>query len=306
MARENRLWGSERLRGELLKLGVRVSKRTIQRHLRASRPPGDGQSWRTFLRNHTVWACDFLQVYDLWFMPIFAFFIVDVNTKRIVHMGVTRSPSPTWVAQQFRNVTPFGDGPQFIICDRDSKFGGDFDRAARGAGIRVIKCPVRSPLVNATCERFLGSVRRECLDHILILGTRHLHAVLGEYVAYFNAMRPHQGLELRIPVDAAPSEDTTTGTVSAIPILGGLHHDYRRTARRSATRWEADAAVRMGEVARTGGWIETTEMPVPYAIQFPEAKQANPAKLAQRIVDGGEDESLSTDAAVVELPDPPT
>jgi len=230
MARENRLWGAERIRGELLKLGIRVSKRTIQRHLRAPRPPGDGQSWRTFLQNHTVWACDFLQIYDLWFLPIFAFFIVDVNTKRVVHVGVTRSPSRTWVAQQLRNAAPFGECPQFIIRDRDSKFGADFDRAARGAGTRVIKCPVRSPLVNATCERFLGSVRRECLDHVIVLGTRHLQAVLGEYVAYFNGVRPHHGLKQRIPVGSAASEDATTGKVSAIPILGGLHHDYGRAA----------------------------------------------------------------------------
>lgn len=230
MARENRLWGAERIRGELLKLGIRVSKRTIQRLLRAPRPPGDRQWWRTFLQNHTVWACDFLQLYDVWFRPIFAFFIVDVNTKRVVHVGVTRSPSRTWVAQQIRNATPFGEGPEFIIRDRDTKFGADFDRAAISAGSRVIKCPVRSPLVNATCERFLGSVRRECLDHIIVLGTRHLEATLREYVAYFNASRPHQGLKQRIPVGSATVEDRATGAVTALPVLGGLHHDYRRAA----------------------------------------------------------------------------
>jgi len=229
-ARENRLWGAERIRGELLKLGIRVSKRTIQRLLRAPRPPGDGQSWHTFLQNHTVWACDFLQLYDVWFRPTFAFFIVDVNTKRVVHVGVTRSPSRTWVAQQLRKATPFGEGPEFIIRDRDTKFGADFDRAAVGAGSRVIKCPVRSPLVNATCERFLGSVRRECLDHIIVLGTRHLEDTLGDYVAYFNAMRPHQGLKQRIPVGPATLEDGATGAVSAFSIRGGLHHDYRRAA----------------------------------------------------------------------------
>lgn len=230
MARENRLWGAERIRGELLKLGIRVSKRTIQRHLRAPRPPGDGQSWRTFLHNHTVWACDFLQLHDVWFRTLFAFFIVDVNTKRVVHVGVTHSPTRTWVAQQLRNATPFCEGPELIIRDRDTKFGADFDRVARGVATRVIKCPVQSPLVNATCERFLGSVRRECLDHIIILGTRHLEASLGEYVAYFNASRPHQGLKQRIPVGSATLEDGATGAVSALPVLGGLHHDYRRAA----------------------------------------------------------------------------
>lgn len=230
MARENRLWGAERIRGELLMLGITVSKRTIQRLLRAPRPPGGGQSWRTFLQNHTVWACDFLQLHDVWFRPLFAFFIVDVNTKRVVHVGVTRSPTRTWVAQQLRNATPFCEGPEFIIRDRDGKFGTDFDRVARGAGTRVIKCPVRAPLVNATCERFLGSLRRECLDHIIILGTGHLHSTLQEYVDYFNGLRPHQGLKQRIPGGSAISESVRPGTVTAIPVLGGLHHDYRRAA----------------------------------------------------------------------------
>jgi putative transposase len=127
MATENRLWGAERIRGELLKLGIRVSKRTIQRHIRAShRPlPPRGQSWHSFLHYHTVWACDFLQAYDVWFRPIFSFFIVDINTKQVVHVGVTRHPTAQWTAQQLREATPFGAGPQLIIRDNDGKFGAD-------------------------------------------------------------------------------------------------------------------------------------------------------------------------------------
>src|SRR5690606_5852980 len=102
MARDNRTWGAERIRGELLKLGLRVAKRTIQRHIVAVRPPGDGRSWKTFLANHTVWACDFLQVYDVWSRPLFAFFVVDVNSKEVVHVAVTREPSERWTAQQLR------------------------------------------------------------------------------------------------------------------------------------------------------------------------------------------------------------
>jgi putative transposase len=139
IAIDNRTWGAERIRGELLKLGIRVAKRTIQRHIRAVRPPGDGQRWRTFLRNHTVWACDFLQVYDVWFRPVFAFFVIDVNTKRVVHVAVTREPGERWTAQQLRNATPFAAGPRFVIRDRDAKFGADFDRVAKGAGIRLMK-----------------------------------------------------------------------------------------------------------------------------------------------------------------------
>lgn len=159
-------WGAERIRGELLKLGLRVAKRTIQSHIRAVRPPGDGQRWRTFLKSHTVWACDFIQTYDIWFRPLFAFFVVDVNTKQVIHVAVTREPNERWTAHQLRQLTPFGTAPHFIIRDRDAKFGSEFDRVAKSSGIRVLKTAFRSPLMNATCERFLGSVRRECLDHL--------------------------------------------------------------------------------------------------------------------------------------------
>jgi transposase InsO family protein len=233
MAINNRLWGAERIRGELLKLGMRVAKRTVQRYMRGTAPtaPRGGQGWRTFLRNHTVWACDFLQVYDIWFRPVFAFFIVDVNAKRVVHVAVTRAPTQAWTAQQLRNATPFGEGPQFILRDRDDKFGAAFDRIAKGAGARVLRTAVRAPLMNAVCERFLGSVRRECLDHIVILSEEHLRAVLAEYsLSYFNMARPHQGIGQRTPVAPEPERAPSVGSVTAIPVLGGLHHEYRTAA----------------------------------------------------------------------------
>jgi putative transposase len=233
MATENRLWGAERIRGELLKLGVRVAKRTVQRCMRSARPagPGGGQTWRTFLRNHTVWACDFLQTYDIWFRPIFAFFVVDVNAKRVVHVGVTRAPTRAWAAQQLRNATPFGQGPQLIIRDRDDKFGAAFDRVAKGAATRVLRTAVRAPLMNAVCERFLGSVRRECLDHIVILSEAHLRHILGEYArSYFNAARPHQGIGQRTPIASEHVRSPFAGSVTATPALGGLHPDCRTAA----------------------------------------------------------------------------
>jgi len=232
MARDNVCWGAERIRGELLKLGMRVAKRTIQRYMRAARPPAPhrGQPWSTFLRNHTVWACDFLQVYDIWFRPLFSFFIIDVNSKRVVHVAVTRVPTQQWTAQQLRNATPFGEGPRFLIRDRDGKYGAVFDRVARGAGLRVVKTAVEAPLMNSVCERFLGSVRRECLDHVIILGERHLVHVLREYAGYFNDARPHQGLRQQTPVATARVPFARTGTVTAIPVIGGLHHDYRAAA----------------------------------------------------------------------------
>ena len=155
-----------------LSLGIHVSKRTIQkdmRQVRATRPRG--QTWKTFLYNHAkdIWACDCLQVTDLFFRSLFAFFIIDLRSRRVIHVGVTRSPTDAWTAQQLREATPFGQGPKFLIRDRDSKFGPNFERVAVNSGIKILKTPYRTPRANAICERFLGSVRRECLDHLLIL-----------------------------------------------------------------------------------------------------------------------------------------
>ena len=144
-------------------------------------------------------------------------------------LAVTRSPSEQWVAQQLRNATPDDAGPRFLIRDRDGKFGKAFDRMAKASGIRVLRTGVRAPDMNANCERFLGTLRRECLDHTLILGERHLLRLLREYADYFNRHRPHQALGQGIPASAAnmgPAE----GGVEGNAVLGGLHHSYRRTA----------------------------------------------------------------------------
>jgi putative transposase len=236
LAAENRLWGAERIRGELLKLGIRVGKRTVQRHMAAARSPrphGSGQSWATFLRNHTheIWACDFLQVVDLGFRSLFAFVIVELGSRRVVHVGVTRRPTDAWVAQQLREATPFDERPRFLIRDNDGKYGPAFARVAASSQIRVVRTPIRAPRANATCERFLGSVRRECLDYVLVLGEAHLRRVLREYVAYFNTARPHQGIGQAIPNASglAPPSPAAAPLVS-LPVLGGLHHTYRRVA----------------------------------------------------------------------------
>jgi len=235
LATANRLWGAERIRGELLKLGIHVAKSTIQRYLREARPPRRaGQDWATFLRNHApeIWACDFLPVTDLLFRPLFAFFIVALVSRRVVHVGVTRHPTDAWVAQQLREATPFDQRPRFLIRDNDRKYGQGFARVAAATGITVVRTAYRAPRQNATCERFLGSVRRECLDHLLILGERHLRRMLSEYVAYFNRARPHQGLSQRIPDPPAGGtpHPSRHGVVRALPVLGGLHHTYKRAA----------------------------------------------------------------------------
>jgi putative transposase len=235
MAKDNRLWGAERIRGELLKLGLRVCKRTIQKYMRNVRTkPSRGQKWSTFLHNHAaqVWACDFLQVTDLFFRPLFAFFLIELKTRRVIQVGVTRCPTDAWVAQQLREATPYGQAPKYLIRDNDSKFGLCFARVAKTSTIKIIKTPVHAPRANAICERFLRSVRQECLDHLLIFQEKQLQRVLNDYVVYFNRARPHQGIGQQIPVMCGVSRSTqhAADKVIAVAILGGLHHDYRKAA----------------------------------------------------------------------------
>jgi putative transposase len=235
MAKNNRLWGAERIRGELLKLNIHVCKRTIQKYMRSARTPRPtGQSWRTFLRNHggEIWACDFLQVTDLFFHSLFALFIIELQSRKVIHVGVTRSPTDVWTAQQLREATPYGQGPTYLIRDHDGKFGPRFARVAATSGIKVLKTHYHAKRPNAICERFLGSVRRECLDHMLILSEKQLHRVLRAYIEYFNRARPHQGIHQQIPERAVTSvvSDQLADRIISVPILGGLHHEYRRVA----------------------------------------------------------------------------
>jgi putative transposase len=234
MAQANRTWGAKRIRGELLKLGIEVAKSTIQRYIKEVRGPlSTKQTWSTFLRNHAkdIWACDFLQTYDLFFHSIFVFVIIELESRRLVHFGVTRSPGDAWVAQQLREVTPFGEGPRFLIRDNDNKYGLAFARVADGSGIEVLPTPYQAPKANAICERFLGSVRRECLDFFLILSEQHLRMIMKQYQAYFNHARPHQGINQRVPCSSEESEEQARrGEITSQPVLGGLHHDYQRRA----------------------------------------------------------------------------
>ncbi len=144
---------------------------------------------------------------------------------------MTRSPNDEWVAQQLREATPFGHAPKYLIRDNDAKYGQHFEAVAAGSGIEVLRTPMKAPCANAICERLLGSVRRECLDHILVVSELHLRRVLMEYIRYFNGARPHQGIRQRIPEpEHAVASGEGIGNVIAFPVLGGLHHMYRRAA----------------------------------------------------------------------------
>jgi putative transposase len=236
IALDNRLWGSKRIRDELRKLGYRVTRRTVAKYMRQVRPAPPprqpGQTWGSFLKNHasSIWACDFLQTDDLWFRTLLVFFIIELDSRRVVHFAMTSHSSDAWVAQQLREATPFDTHPRFLIRDNDRKYGAEFERAA--SGIEILRTPIRAPKANAVCERFVGSVRRECLDHLIVLNECRLHRVIKGYVVYFNTARPHQGISGQLPIPSMnwSAEPAPSGQVTAFPILGGLHHDYRQAA----------------------------------------------------------------------------
>ena len=231
MATDNVLWGAERIHGELIKLGITLSKRTIQKYLpKEKRLPSSGQTWATFLKNQAdnIWACDFTVVYDWLFRPWHVFIVMELKTRRIVHTAITNSPSDEWTAQQLREATPWDNGPKYLIRDRDCKFDPLFSAAAKSSGIEEVKTPPRTPQANGVCERLMGSVRRDCLDHILIHNEKHLQRVVIEYTTYFNEDRPHQGIAQRIPAHYDLPTSKPIGRIRSRAVLGGLHHSYSR------------------------------------------------------------------------------
>jgi transposase InsO family protein len=176
-----------------------------------------------------MWVCDFIQIHDLLFRQVYAFFFVQLASRRVVHIAATRHPTQAWTAQQLRNATMDGDAPAILLRDRDDKFGPTFDRAAQGVGAKVIRTAVRAPNMNAVSERFVGSVRRELLDHVLLLDDQHLASLVGQCARYFNESRPHQGIGQRVPTKPVMNIDPSK-PIEVTSLLGGLHVDYRRAA----------------------------------------------------------------------------
>jgi len=243
MARENPTWGEERIANELLlKLGLRVSPRTVRKYMPKRVDYGRGkratsQRWQTFVRNHAqaIVACDFCVVVTATFRLLYVFVMMEHATRRILHCNVTAYPTASWTLQQLREAIPADHGYRFLLHDRDSIFSPQLDQHIHHLGLKVLKTPPQSPQANALCERLLGTLRQECVDFVIPLTENHLRRLLSEWVQHYNHGRPHMALGPGIPQPLvallAPLQEQrhrlpAHGRVVARPILGGLHHEY--------------------------------------------------------------------------------
>jgi len=231
MAGDNPLWGQERIAGELGKLGIDVSPRSVAKYMgdHAPRPPSVG--WMVFLKAQGghIWACDWLRVKTITFKTLYVFVVMAHGRRRVVHFRITDQPSDVWVAQQIVEATPFEQVPRFLIRDGDPLYGQTFARRTWARGIRTVQIPKGRPQYNGYVERLIRTLRQECLHHLIILDERHLRWLLQQYLAYYHRARPHQGLDQETPLPR-PRLVCSDGVVRSRPVLGGLHHDYFLTA----------------------------------------------------------------------------
>jgi putative transposase len=242
LARENRRWGCVRIQGELAKLGIRSPRPRSVRSFAAMglgpAPRRSGPSWSQFLRAQAdgILACDFFTVETVLLKTLYVLFFIELGTRRVQLAGVTAHPDSAWVTRQARNLSFDHPGDRvafrFLIRDRDSKYVSSFDEVLRTDGAQVICTPIRAPRANAFAERWVRTVRAECLDWVLILGRRHLEWVLRVYVEHYNRERPHRGLELGTPIDSQSRAGRACGRgpVERRDLLGGLIHEYSRAA----------------------------------------------------------------------------
>jgi putative transposase len=231
MVAENPTWGAPRIHGELLKLGFDVSEPTVSRWVRrAPRTPDPMKRWLTFLHNHreAIAAMDFFTVPTLTFGVLYCFFIISHDRRRILHCNVTRNPNALWISLQLQETWGYGEQTQsHLIFDRDSKFSADVVSTVKAIGSQPIRTAFRSPWQNGIAERWVGSVRRDLLDHVIALNERHLRRLLREYVHYYHEDRTHLGLGKDTPGGRAAGSVPPMGNkVISLPRIGGLHHRY--------------------------------------------------------------------------------
>jgi transposase InsO family protein len=226
MSIANPWWGAPRIHGEMLKLGIDIGQTSVAKYLvRQRRPPSQG--WKTFLRNHSdgIAAMDLFVVPTVSFQLLYGLLIIGHRRRQILWLGVTAHPSAEWIANQLTEACGWERTPTYLIRDRDACYGNVFTRRLRSLGIRDRPTPPRSPWQNGYAERLIGSIRRECLDHVVVFGERHLRHVLYCYMEYYNATRTHLSLEKDPPITRTIQ---SVGRIQSCPILGGLHHQYAR------------------------------------------------------------------------------
>ena len=226
MSIENPLWGAPRIHGELLKLGFEVAQSSVAKYMAKRRGP-PSQGWGTFLRNHApeIAAMDLFVVPTIGFDLLYAFIIIRLDRRDLVWINITTNPTAEWIAHQITEAFPWNEVPHYLIRDRDRIYGTIVTGRLHAMGIRDKPIAPASPWQNSFAERLIGSIRRECIDHIVVLGEAHLRRILQTYACYYNKIRTHQSLDKDAPV---PRPVQRIGSIKSHPILGGLHHHYVR------------------------------------------------------------------------------
>ncbi len=230
MSRENLLWGAPRIHGELLKLGIEIGQTSVSKYMIRQRTP-PSQSWRTFLENHlqSLVSVDFFTVPTLRFQVLYVFLVLAHDRRRILHFGVTVHPTAEWTAQQLRDAFPWDTAPRYLLRDRDRIFGDDFTQQVQDMDIQEVLSAPRSPWQRAYVERVIGTIRRECLDHVIVFNEASLYRHVKSFVAYYHESRTHLSLGKDSP-QSRVVQPPELGRVVAVPQVGGLHHRYERHA----------------------------------------------------------------------------
>ena len=227
---ENPLWGAPRIQSELRLLGLNVTEKTVAKYrVKQAKPPS--HTWKTFLANHAnqIAAVDFFTIPTINFRVLYCFIVLLHGRRKIVHFNVTTNPTAQWAAQQIIEAFPDDTSPRYLLRDRDSIYGAEFRSRVKGMQIDEVVTAPHSPFQNPYAERVIGSIRRECLDHLIVLNEDHLRRILRSYFNYYHDSRPHQSLERNSPIPRE-IEPPSQGKIIAIPQVGGLHHRYRRAA----------------------------------------------------------------------------